>query len=62
MTGLVRNEDNFSIQVQDDTGAFHSVDKAAITNVSRQPTPLMRDVAKALAPADIDNQIGRAHV
>lgn len=57
VTGLVRNEDNFSIQVQDDTGAFHSVDKAAITNVSRQPTPLMRDVAKALAPADIDNLV-----
>jgi putative heme-binding domain-containing protein len=57
VTGIVRNEDNFSIQLQDDTGAFHSVDKAAITNVSRQPAPLMRDAAKALAPADIDNLV-----
>jgi len=57
VTGLVRNEDNFSIQLQDDTGAFHSVDKAAITNVSRQATPLMRDAGKALAPADIDNLV-----
>jgi putative heme-binding domain-containing protein len=57
VTGLVRNEDNFSIQLQDETGAFHSVDKATITNTSRQ-TPLMQaDHAKALSSADIDNLV-----
>ena len=58
VTGLVRNEDNFSIQLQDETGAFHSFDKAAIAKVSREATPLMRaDAAKALSSADIDNLV-----
>jgi putative heme-binding domain-containing protein len=57
VTGLVRNEDNFSIQLQDETGAFHSIDKATITKTSRQAPLMQADRAKALSPADLDNLV-----
>jgi cytochrome c oxidase cbb3-type subunit 3 len=57
-TGLVRNEDNFSLQLQDERGAFHSIDKASIANRSRDARPLMpTDYAQRLSDADIQNLI-----
>lgn len=56
--GLVRNEDNFSLQLQDERGAFHSIDKTTITNRSRDTRPLMpTDYAQRLSDTDIQNLI-----
>jgi putative heme-binding domain-containing protein len=54
--GLVRNEDNFSLQLQDERGAFHSIDKASIASMSRDAHPLMpTDYGQRLSDADIQN-------
>jgi cytochrome c oxidase cbb3-type subunit 3 len=39
--GIVRNEDNFSIQLQSSDGAFHFLSKADVKTVERSQTPLM---------------------
>jgi cytochrome c oxidase cbb3-type subunit III len=41
--GLVRNEDNFSLQLLDPRGVFHLVMKSELTNLERQPKSLMPD-------------------
>lgn len=56
ITGLVRNEDNFSLQVQDADGAFHLFLKSQIAKVDRQPHSLMPgDYGKRLTPAELDD-------
>jgi len=40
-SGLVRNEDNFSVQLQTLDGAFHLFDKAEIESMQRMAEPLM---------------------
>ena len=40
-SGLVRNEDNFSLQLQTLDGAFHLFDKSDLGNVQRVAVPLM---------------------
>lgn len=39
--GLVRNEDNFSIQLQSQDGAYHFIDKADAKSVDYQAAPVM---------------------
>jgi cytochrome c oxidase cbb3-type subunit III len=39
--GLVRNEDNFSLQLQSEDGAFHFLSKAELKSIERSRTPLM---------------------
>ena len=41
MTGVLRNDDNFSLQLQTPDGAFHSVVKADVASVTYSKTPLM---------------------
>jgi cytochrome c oxidase cbb3-type subunit III len=41
VTGLVRNEDNFSLQLQDTAGAFYSVQKSSVQSMESQPKPFM---------------------
>ena len=40
-TGIARNEDNFSLQMQTLDGAFHLFDKADLARVEHQPRSLM---------------------
>lgn len=56
--GVVRNEDNFTIQVQDERGAFHSIDKASIASRARDARPLMpADYGTRLPEADVQNLV-----
>jgi putative heme-binding domain-containing protein len=57
VTGLIRNEDNFSIQLQDESGAFHSIDKTSIAGTSRQAPLMPSDYAQRLSPAEIDHLV-----
>ena len=41
MTGVLRNDDNFSLQFQTPDGAFHSVLKSDVASVAYSKTPLM---------------------
>jgi cytochrome c oxidase cbb3-type subunit III len=41
ISGLARNEDNFSIQLVDEKGSFHLLDKADVASIARAATPLM---------------------
>ena len=41
MTGVLRNDDNFSLQFQTPDGVFHSVVKADVASVAYSKTPLM---------------------
>lgn len=41
LTGVLRNEDNFSLQIQSSDGAFHSIVKSDVASVKRSPGPLM---------------------
>jgi putative heme-binding domain-containing protein len=39
--GIVRNEDNFSLQLQSSDGAFHMLSKADLKSIERSSSPLM---------------------
>jgi cytochrome c oxidase cbb3-type subunit 3 len=39
--GIIRNEDNFSLQMQSVDGAFHFLSKAELKSIDRSQTPLM---------------------
>jgi cytochrome c oxidase cbb3-type subunit 3 len=41
LRGLVRNEDNFSLQLQSVDGAFHFLAKADLQKLDRSPAPIM---------------------
>jgi cytochrome c oxidase cbb3-type subunit III len=41
LTGVLRNEDNFSVQFQSPDGAFHSVVKSDVASITRSAAPLM---------------------
>jgi len=57
-TGVIRNEDNFSIQLQSFDGTFHFLNRADMAKVDFQPTPIMpTDYAATLKPAELDDLI-----
>jgi len=57
-TGVIRNEDNFSIQLQSFDGTFHFLSKADVRKVDFLPTPIMpTDYATTLKPAELDDLI-----
>jgi len=57
-TGLRRNEDNFSLQLQDANGQFHLFMKSQIATVVRGPHSLMPgDYGNRLRPAELDDLI-----
>jgi putative heme-binding domain-containing protein len=51
LEGIVRNEDNFSIQMQSKDGTYHFIDKSDTKNVEYDPTPVM--------PANYDSTLSR---
>jgi cytochrome c oxidase cbb3-type subunit III len=57
--GVVRNEDNFSLQLQTLDGSFHLLMKPEIKTLVRQPVPLMpTDYGSRLSAQDLDDLIG----
>jgi len=56
--GLVRNEDNFSLQLQTLDGVFHFFDKSTLTSIEREPHSLMpRTYGTILSSAELDNVV-----
>jgi putative heme-binding domain-containing protein len=57
-SGVVRNEDNFSLQLQDLDGAFHLFSKTELTQVTRQSESLMpSDYGSTLSASELDDLI-----
>jgi len=57
-SGLVRNEDNFSVQLQTLDGAFHLFDKAELGSFRRIAEPLMpTDYASTLSAGELNDLI-----
>jgi cytochrome c oxidase cbb3-type subunit 3 len=58
ITGVIRNEDNFSIQLQSQDGAFHFVSRADIANTQMLSDPIMPvNYGKILTPAELDDLV-----
>jgi cytochrome c oxidase cbb3-type subunit III len=58
MTGVLRNEDNFTLQFQTPDGAFHSVTKTDVASISRSNSPLMpTDYGTTLSAAEINDLV-----
>jgi cytochrome c oxidase cbb3-type subunit 3 len=59
LTGMARNEDNFSLQLQTLDGAFHLLTKSELKNVEHQNSSLMPgDYGSRLTRQEIDELIG----
>jgi cytochrome c oxidase cbb3-type subunit 3 len=59
LEGIVRNEDNFSVQVQSLDGSFHLVQKSEVGELTRSQQSLMPvDYGKTLSPAQLDDLVG----
>ena len=58
MTGVVRNEDNFSLQLQTPDGAFHSVVKADVASITYGKAPLMpTDYGSTLSTTELNDLV-----
>jgi len=58
LEGVLRNEDNFSLQLQDAAGAFHFLDKADLQRLEYVDQPLMpTDYADRLKQSDLDDLV-----
>jgi cytochrome c oxidase cbb3-type subunit III len=57
-TGVIRNEDNFSMQLQSLDGAFHFLTRSDIAKIEFLPRPIMSgDYAAILKPAELDDLV-----
>jgi cytochrome c oxidase cbb3-type subunit III len=57
-TGIIRNEDNFSLQLESRDGVFHLFDKSALTSITHEKKSLMpADYKARLTPTELDNII-----
>ncbi|HMI50124.1 MAG TPA: c-type cytochrome [Candidatus Saccharimonadales bacterium] len=57
-TGIARNEDNFSLQLQTPDGAFHFFQKSELENLEYQPISIMpADYGTKLSSAELDDLI-----
>jgi cytochrome c oxidase cbb3-type subunit 3 len=58
-SGVVRNEDNFSLQLQTIDGGFHLFAKSDLGDISRRPESLMpANYGSTLSRAELDDLIG----
>jgi putative heme-binding domain-containing protein len=58
LTGVARNEDNFSLQLQTLDGAFHLLNKSELQSLEHQPTSLMpADYASRLTRQQLDDLV-----
>ena len=56
LSGIIRNEDNFSLQLQTSDGAFHFFEKPELMNIERGPQTFMpSDYKEKLSDKDLDN-------
>jgi putative heme-binding domain-containing protein len=54
-SGLVRNEDNFSLQLQSPDGTFHFFSKSDVAEIAYRKEPFMpADYGTKLSPAELD--------
>jgi cytochrome c oxidase cbb3-type subunit 3 len=57
-TGVIRNEDNFSIQLQSLDGAFHFLDRSDVAQLEFLPEPIMpANYGTMLKPAELDDLV-----
>ena len=54
LSGFVRNEDNFSLQLQTLDGKFHFLDKSTVISVDYSPAASPADAGKKLSNSDLD--------
>jgi cytochrome c oxidase cbb3-type subunit III len=58
LRGIVRNEDNFSLQLQTVDGSFHLLDKSDLARIEREPRSLMpADYGTKLTGSELDDLI-----
>ena len=58
LTGMVRNEDNFSVQLQTKDGVFHFLEKSSLRSLERRAESLMpSDYGIRLSAHDLDDLI-----
>lgn len=56
--GIVRNEDNFSLQLQSQDGSFHFFAKAELKRIDREPESMMpSDYGSKLTSAQLDDVV-----
>ena len=54
-SGIVRNEDNFSVQLQSSDGVFHFISKSDVAAINYRKEPLMpADYGSKLSAAEVD--------
>ena len=59
ISGLVRNEDDFSVQLQAQDGAFYSLEKSDLSELIFDSAPLMPDnYGSKLSKAELDQLVG----
>jgi putative heme-binding domain-containing protein len=59
ISGLVRNEDNFSVQLQGLDGAFYLLERSDLADLTFDPAPLMPDNdGSKLSQSDLDQLVG----
>ena len=59
ISGLVRNEDNFSLQLQALDGTFHLLEKSRLSELTFDSTPVMPgDYDSKLSKAELDQLVG----
>jgi cytochrome c oxidase cbb3-type subunit 3 len=56
--GILRNQDNFSLQIQTSDGSFRFLQRADVLNVERDPKPLMpQNYADRLSRSELDDLV-----
>jgi putative heme-binding domain-containing protein len=59
ISGLVRNEDNFSVQLQALDGTFHLLEKSSISELTFDSAPVMpSDYESKLSKSELDQLVG----
>jgi len=59
LVGVVRNEDNFSLQLLSLDGSFHLLQRSDVTQIQAQAQPLMpTDYGSTLSAAELDDLVG----
>jgi cytochrome c oxidase cbb3-type subunit 3 len=58
LEGIIRNEDNFSVQIQSLDGSFHLLQKSEVGEIARSQQSLMpADYGKTLSPSQLDDLV-----
>jgi cytochrome c oxidase cbb3-type subunit III len=62
ITGIVRNEDNFSVQLQSADGRFHFLSKSELQALQYETGPRMpKDYGEKLSPKELDDVVKYLH-